>query len=269
MTNKYVEWKKYWPIETEDFKPSTLCDVTNVNRYIEQNKLGRDFYVPINELLLNLPWNSVWFEWTAHRITRGDRCHYGVYAQEFEDTIFYMVFTDAMSHYSIHNSMFSNPFVGCEVVKKSKDGTYSRGDVTIRKDFNIYDKDRRTIMAKLVSIGSLTAAYATTFANCKNVFYYDVVCPSKIQKKRIKSGKVPQETYRIIDIGGLKKQAKSEATETEGELQRALHICRGHFKTYTKEKPLMGKFTGTYWWAMHSRGDAKNGRVNKDYTVSP
>ena len=36
--------------------------------------------------------------------------------------------------------------------------------------------------------------------------------------------------------------------------RQALHICRGHFKTFTDIAPLFGKLRGTYWWADHIRG---------------
>jgi hypothetical protein len=54
--------------------------------------------------------------------------------------------------------------------------------------------------------------------------------------------------------------------QTNG-LRSALHICRGHFKSYTEDAPLFGKHTGTYWWADRVRGDRSRGRVEKDYAV--
>ncbi len=48
-----------------------------------------------------------------------------------------------------------------------------------------------------------------------------------------------------------------------------LHMVRGHFKTYTPEKPLFGRMTGTYWWAHHLRGDESAGVVHHDYEVGP
>jgi len=46
-----------------------------------------------------------------------------------------------------------------------------------------------------------------------------------------------------------------------------IHLCRGHFKEYTKEKPLFGKYTGTYWWQPTMRGNKKKGVIHKDYEV--
>jgi hypothetical protein len=50
-------------------------------------------------------------------------------------------------------------------------------------------------------------------------------------------------------------------------LVHALHICRGHFKTFTEDAPLFGKRVGTYWWASQVRGKAEEGVVEKDYRV--
>lgn len=59
--------------------------------------------------------------------------------------------------------------------------------------------------------------------------------------------------------------------DTEGEAQskglgHALHICRGHFKTFT-EASLFGKHTGTYWWESQARGKTARGVVEKDYRI--
>ena len=47
----------------------------------------------------------------------------------------------------------------------------------------------------------------------------------------------------------------------------AAHLVRGHFKTFTSDAPLFGKHVGTYWIHPHSRGNAKNGFVTKDYEI--
>lgn len=50
-------------------------------------------------------------------------------------------------------------------------------------------------------------------------------------------------------------------------LRKALHLVRGHFATYTPDKPLFGRITGTVWKPSHVRGDAAEGIVAKDYRV--
>ena len=50
-------------------------------------------------------------------------------------------------------------------------------------------------------------------------------------------------------------------------MRKALHLCRGHFKTFTADAPLLGRATGTYFWAPHIRGTQNEGVVIKDYRV--
>ena len=58
------------------------------------------------------------------------------------------------------------------------------------------------------------------------------------------------------------------AGEDATGIKKALHICRGHFVTYTPKHPLFGKYVGTFWKPDHVRGNAKNGIVLKDYKVN-
>lgn len=48
-----------------------------------------------------------------------------------------------------------------------------------------------------------------------------------------------------------------------------LHKVRGHFKTFTKEAPLLGKHVGTYWWGYQLRGNRLNGVAVTDLEVEP
>lgn len=43
-----------------------------------------------------------------------------------------------------------------------------------------------------------------------------------------------------------------------------LHLCRGHFKTFTEAAPLFGKYTGVYWWDPCWRGNGTMGLVLHD-----
>ncbi|MGL4612296.1 MAG: hypothetical protein ACRCYY_21905 [Trueperaceae bacterium] len=116
---------------------------------------------------------------------------------------------------------------------------------------------------------ALVPLLAFTFANCKNVTTQDHPVPPKVAKKRIASGKHPGVTYKTLVIDPMKEVLKTEGgIETNG-LKKALHICRGHFKTYTADKPLFGKVTGTFWHPMHVRGSKEHGEVKKDYKILP
>jgi hypothetical protein len=109
------------------------------------------------------------------------------------------------------------------------------------------------------------ARFATSLMNCKNV---NVLAHSPIMHHK-KSNKTPTIKYYTLDINPMKKVLKYEGGLEHNGMKKALHICRGHFKTYTEEKPLGGHTIGTYWWHSQVRGSVKHGEIVKDYSVLP
>jgi hypothetical protein len=109
--------------------------------------------------------------------------------------------------------------------------------------------------------------FAISLMHCKNVELVDKPVSRQIRRRNERKG-VPTITYKTLVIEPFKKQVRNEARQTgESELKRALHICRGHFATYSEERPLFGKYTGTFWKPMHVRGSKAIGQVIKDYKV--
>jgi hypothetical protein len=106
-----------------------------------------------------------------------------------------------------------------------------------------------------------------SFAHCKNVTTVDHAPPPKVAAKRRKQGKPVGVTYKTLVIDGMKETLRTEGGVERNGLKKALHICRGHFATYTEDKPLFGKVTGTFWKPMHTRGSKRRGEVRKDYKV--
>ena len=110
--------------------------------------------------------------------------------------------------------------------------------------------------------------FALMLLNTKNITTIDNPPPAKLNKKRIKNGKQPLFTYKTLRLQlPAKKRKKGSGLSTATDNTTRLHLCRGHFKTYTEDKPLLGKFTGRYWWQPHARGDKSQGVVMKDYEV--
>jgi hypothetical protein len=99
--------------------------------------------------------------------------------------------------------------------------------------------------------------------NCKNITY-ETVQP---RKKKRKKGKRELFSYYVLNIAPTsnKRQVRSGATGT-GDKKR-VHLCRGHFKTFTEDAPLFGRYTGRFWWQPQVRGQDKSGIVHKDYNV--
>ncbi len=100
--------------------------------------------------------------------------------------------------------------------------------------------------------------------NCKNV--ETKVSPvSKAQAKKYRKAGSPVIERRTLVVHP--KGVRYEGSGTGTGAERAWHMCRGHFKTFTEEAPLFGKVTGTFWWGSQARGDKQRGEVHKDYQV--
>jgi hypothetical protein len=110
------------------------------------------------------------------------------------------------------------------------------------------------------------ACQALGLINCRNVSTDD---SHVINFKRTGTEKrrgIPQRKIRyhtIVLPGGGSTYDKA----TGRHRASALHKVRGHTKTFTAERPLMGKHVGTYWWGWQVRGDAENGMVVSDYAI--
>lgn len=112
------------------------------------------------------------------------------------------------------------------------------------------------------------ALLALGFMHCKNVIQETHIPLSKSRKQRRKDG-TSKATYRTLDIEAMRRTLRVDGGVELNGLGSALHICRGHFKTFSPEAPLMGKGIGTYWWPSHVRGNKDRGQVLKDYRVMP
>lgn len=107
---------------------------------------------------------------------------------------------------------------------------------------------------------------AHSLLSCKNVEVEERHPPPKLSKahqRRTGEPLVSFKTLRVTPMGGRGDNAPSG----DG-LDRPLHIVRGHFKTFTPERPLFGRLVGTYWWSSTLRGSAEHGVVVKDYEVA-
>jgi|GEM_PF-2137180 len=108
---------------------------------------------------------------------------------------------------------------------------------------------------------------ALVLLNCKNVVTEDNLPPIKLNRKRKKKGKPELFTYKTLKLV-LPSESKKGGEYLPSGTKVKIHLCRGHFKNYTKDAPLFGRYTGLYWWQPHVRGDKKEGMVVKDYKIS-
>jgi hypothetical protein len=131
-----------------------------------------------------------------------------------------------------------------------------------------YDEGTADHYKLLADIMSLMPVYAMQFMNCKGTTLAPIDPDPTINRERRKAGLKPFLRYHTINIEPMKTVLRAEGgIETNG-LEKALHICRGHFKTYATsymgrplDKPL------TFWVPSHVKGTAKHGVVVSDYNV--
>tara|TARA_R110000824_G_scaffold7695_2_gene34763 strand:+ start:4176 stop:5231 length:1056 start_codon:yes stop_codon:yes gene_type:complete len=112
--------------------------------------------------------------------------------------------------------------------------------------------------------------YGLSIGNCSNV---DLVRGkqhrSVARRWKRKTGKELM-VYRTIHLGGRHTRVVKDGQSGEPSHHVALHLCRGHFRTYTADKPLGGPkgAVGTFWVPSHVRGTKDEGIIVKDYDVN-
>lgn len=111
---------------------------------------------------------------------------------------------------------------------------------------------------------------AIGFTHCKNVEIVSAAPPPyKVRRKQeLKLGRPLTEFKElVIDPNATQKRTETGYRQARSGSTKSLHIARGHFAHYTEDKPLFGKYTGTFWRPAHVRGSADAGIVYKDYKV--
>lgn len=116
---------------------------------------------------------------------------------------------------------------------------------------------------------SLTGMYpmllSLSFLHCKNV---DLIKSGTIKKQREKrQDREPKVKVYTLQIEPVRRILDDAGARKTG-IKQALHICRGHFKDFSKGKGLFGKYQGMYWWEAQVRGNAELGFIAKDYQVN-
>lgn len=113
--------------------------------------------------------------------------------------------------------------------------------------------------------------YALNLLNCKNVRQTEHTTHDKLTKRERKSLKAPEyQEYRMLDVPLINKIASGEITveDITGGGKIPLHTVRGHCKTYTADKPLLGKHVGRWYWGPTLRGKLSNGIIQKEYRTT-
>lgn len=113
-----------------------------------------------------------------------------------------------------------------------------------------------------------TTLLALSLMNCKNVTTQESgrvnIGRSGADKRRGKAARTLRYHTIILPGGGSEREGAGHATTHRAA---AIHRVRGHFKTFTTERPLLGKHVGTYWWGWQVRGSKDSGLVVADYQL--
>lgn len=127
------------------------------------------------------------------------------------------------------------------------------------------------------SIFSDVMLLSLSFMNCKNVVLDEVTPAAPVQTRKQRQLHVmprAEHVYSNIIIQPLKAVAARNSTApigTPGEpaYRQRLHIVRGHFHTYTQDKPLFGRpgMFGKFWIPAHLSGREEQGAVSSTYEI--
>lgn len=154
----------------------------------------------------------------------------------------------------------------------SEDGSHSRGvrggwGGRLAEIEGMSDEEERTWVDNLGPRWVGPALFAFSLLHCKNVDRVEHRPAEKMSNRHRKRTGRPLTRYWTLDVGAMRRVLETDGDVQRSGLRHALHICRGHFKTYTPDAPLFGQHVGTYWWPAVARGDKTAGEVVKDYRV--
>lgn len=87
----------------------------------------------------------------------------------------------------------------------------------------------------------------------------------RLHQRRHKS---PLSDYYLLTVKPSSRvESIADVAQPVAPTNRREHIVRGHFRYYTPERPLFGRYSGMVWIAEHHRGDPDAGSIRKDYLV--
>ena len=144
----------------------------------------------------------------------------------------------------------------------------SIGDLQVSNE-NTESYDEQTLSNKDIKMdqqsGLLSLYRFLSILSCKNIRKKKIQISEAIQKKRIKNKKHPLLEYYVLELKNI--SSDSQKLPAKDLWSNRIHFCRGHMKTYTKERPLFGSIVGRYWWPPHVRGKKEKGIIVKDYQI--
>ena len=125
------------------------------------------------------------------------------------------------------------------------------------QDYVISTADENGYLAILPSSGIpfvfVPVLFAISLMHCKNVVARDQIDINQHRGGR-RNRHAPKYYYKVLNINPIKMLLQTKGKIDSNGLQRALHICRGHFKDYS-ENGLFGRFKNIFWWESQAPED--------------
>jgi len=283
----YREFMASEPISGKIVGPSMLDDAPifaadDVATYVYNLPKGTDFGDVVSSMAP--PFNRFWVEFQQVPCPNDDKLNaWGVLITAHDDpnTIMKLDGYDRSPRWLLSLLLFlerekGKPFgpVTEHYVGLAEDGTWFRHDDggvfwagrLVGLDKAPYDVQQQA--GDYYAQFCFPALLTISFLHCRNIEIQPVT-PSEKQSRsyRKKHGK-ELVRYHVLDIRPIRRLIDRYRRGERSDLRRALHICRGHFKTFAPDAPLLGKAVGTFWWGPQVRGSREEGIVLKDYRVS-
>lgn len=105
--------------------------------------------------------------------------------------------------------------------------------------------------------------------HCSNIEPIESLLPRPVRRRAMRNG-IPIVKQYTLNIKTSRLPINNEHGNAESQYSKPLHLCRGHFRTYTTERPMgRNKVAGTFWIRQHVRGSLDNGLILKDYRIQP
>jgi hypothetical protein len=253
-------WSGVFPLDgvVRDIKMSQKFHIEEPMQFYDMFKPGNPLFK--NEMAdVELPYSSFWVDWCFPNdgskwsiSKRALLCH------GFDKKIEVLIFGFVHSK----NEWVLGPF--CYGIDLTK-GEVGVGFTGKRESYSEFGhKELIEGSAKDDGPDLTLLNYLLLLLSCKNISKESHKPSEALNKKRIKHLKQPLFTYHTLVLRPVGKKQESIPRHL---WENRIHLCRGHFKTYTQDKPLFGRITGRFWWQPSVRGRNHEGIVMKDYIV--
>lgn len=206
---------------------------------------------------INPPFNRCWFDFTSSiHGSRFSKLGFLIMDSLFKEHVISIVCFEFQKKY---NTWLVWPVIWDVPLADNDSPVTSRGMLNVYKRRSYQDIEAITDEGiQLLAV----ANFALMILNCKNISTEKQYPSKAINKKRLQRHRQPIFTYHTLVLTPVGKKQKSIPRHL---WENRIHLCRGHFKTYTQDNPLFGRITGRFWWQPAVRGRNRNGIVMKDY----